>query len=305
MSGRAEDVLRAVRDVIVGKDEETKRVMAALLAGGHVLITDRPGVGKTTLARALAKALGVQFTRVQFTPDLLPSDILGVSVYDENRHDFHFHKGPVFTNVLLADEINRTTPRTQSALLEAMSECEVSADGKTHGLPRPFFVIATQNPIETVGTYPLPVSELDRFTISLSMGYPAREEERRIVMDRRTGDPMEALEPAADAVSVEQWQEEVRHVKVADPITDYALDIVAATRKHPGLGSGASPRATLHLMRLAQATAYLSGRDYVVPDDVKESAIPVLQHRLIDAGGRRGDVAGALKDMLSGVPVPV
>ncbi|HHN46205.1 MAG TPA: MoxR family ATPase [Planctomycetes bacterium] len=305
MHGTAESVIRAVKSVIVGKDEAIRLVVGVLLARGHVLITDRPGVGKTTLARALARALGMQFTRVQFTPDLLPSDILGVSVYEEENRGFRFHRGPVFTNVMLADEINRATPRTQSALLEAMNENEVSTDGETHRLPDPFFVVATQNPLESVGTYPLPVSELDRFTVSMSVGYPGREEERQMVKDRKLGDPLSGVAPVADASSVTAWQEEVRQVDVADLIVDYVLDIVAATRGQAGLGMGASPRATLHAVRMSQAMAYLDGRSYVVPDDVKRTAVSVLAHRLSDAGGRRGDTSRMLREILERVPVPV
>jgi MoxR-like ATPase len=305
MPGNAEEVIRAVSSVIVGKSDAIRLVVGVLLARGHVLITDRPGVGKTTLARALARSLGMQFTRVQFTPDLLPSDMLGVSIYDEANHDFHFHRGPVFTNVLLADEINRTTPRTQSALLEAMNESEVSADGQTYKLPEPFFVIATQNPLESVGTYPLPISELDRFMASLSLGYPGRDEEKRMVQERCTTDPLDAVRPVADAASVSAWQKEVCETKVADAVLDYILDIVASTRSHPGLGAGASPRATLHLVRLSQAMAYVAKRDYVIPDDVKQIAAAVLAHRLAEAEGRRADVARSLREAIERVPVPV
>ncbi|MCH7978560.1 MAG: MoxR family ATPase [Acidobacteria bacterium] len=267
--------------VIRGKAEEVRLVLVALLSEGHLLIEDVPGVGKTTLARALARSLNCKFQRVQFTSDLLPSDVIGISVYNQHREDFEFKPGPVFANVLLADEINRTTPKTQSALLEAMNERQVTIDNRTHRLPEPFMVIATQNPIEHHGTYPLPESQMDRFLMRIRMGYPGKDGEREIVRATSNRDGLEALEPAASAQQIHRLQDMVRAVTVEDPLVNYMLAIVGKTREHENLALGVSPRGSQALYRAAQALAFLEGRNYCIPDDFKRLAIPVFAHRVV------------------------
>jgi MoxR-like ATPase len=253
----------------------------ALLAEGHVLIEDVPGVGKTLLARAIAASIDCPFRRIQFTPDLLPSDILGSSVFNSNSGEFIFKPGPIFANVILADEINRTTPRTQSALLEAMSDRQVSVEGQTHLLHPPFLVLATQNPFEFEGTYVLPESQLDRFMIRIRMGYPLRSEERTILTTHRQGEPVESLKPVLSIEQVVALQKAVRSVKVDEAISDYLLDLIHATREHDDLHVGVSTRGALMLYRAAQSLALVSGRDYVVPDDIKTLAPGVLAHRVL------------------------
>ena len=275
---------RNVRSVVLGKPEVVRRVLTGLLAAGHVLLEDVPGVGKTVLAKALAKSIDCQFRRIQFTPDLLPSDILGVSVYDAKTTDFLFKPGPVFTNVLLADEINRATPRTQSALLEAMNEGQASVDRDTHRLPSPFFVIATQNPYEFEGTYPLPESQLDRFLVKVRVGYPSSADEKAILLAQQDHHPLDDLRPVVTAAEVLEIQAAVRAVRVEPSVLDYLLAIVRATRETKELSVGASPRGALALHRASQAHALLAGRDFVTPDDVKGLAVPVLAHRVIAAG---------------------
>ena len=276
-------LLAAVGGAIRGKDAQIQLAVISLLARGHLLIEDVPGVGKTTLARALARAVGGTFQRIQFTSDLLPSDILGVSIYESSSESFTFKKGPVFANVVLADEINRTTPRTQSALLEAMAEGTVSVDGQAHALPRPFLVVATQNPVEHHGTYPLPESQLDRFMLRVRMGYPDPAAERALI---RAG----SLDAAADVTAagtiadIVSAQDAVERVKVDDAIVDWIQALVAATRGRKGVALGVSPRGSVHLLRAARAAAIVGGRDYVVPDDVKMLAVAVLAHRLLLAG---------------------
>lgn len=307
MSTAPQEVIDNVQRVIVGKEDAVKSVAATLIAGGHALINDVPGVGKTTLARAFAKSLDLSFARIQFTPDLLPSDVTGVTVYDQDSGSFAFHKGPVFVNVLLADEINRTPPRTQSALLEAMNENQVTIDGKRHPLPSPFIVVATQNPVETAGTYPLPTGELDRFMAAVSIGYPDQEEERELLLARKLADPLDGLEVVAPIDDILAWQEQVRKIEVSRVIMDYILALLRVTRSHKGLKMGASPRAGLHLFRYSQALAFLEGRDYVLPDDVKGAALPVLRHRLETRTrtGLPGRGAGSvLEEILRDVPVP-
>ncbi|HEU4394752.1 MAG TPA: MoxR family ATPase, partial [Planctomycetota bacterium] len=270
-----------VESVFVGKPAVVRNLLVGLLSGGHVLVEDVPGVGKTTLARALARCVGGSFSRIQFTPDLLPSDVVGASVWDARRSVFDFRPGPVFASVVLADEINRATPRTQAALLEAMGEGQVTVDGATHPLPRPFLVVATQNPHEFEGTFPLPESELDRFLLRVRLGYPTPDEERRIVRGQDTAAALDRLQPALDGPAVLRLQEEVRSVRVDDSVMDYVLRLTTETRRSPSLSLGASPRASAMLYRASQALARMEGRDFVLPDDAKRLAVPVLAHRLV------------------------
>jgi MoxR-like ATPase len=283
-----EKLRAAVEGVLIGKPEVVRLALVALLAEGHLLIEDVPGVGKTLLAKALARSLGCSFHRIQFTPDLLPSDLLGTSVYHQASGSFVFQPGPIFAQVVLADEINRATPRTQSALLEAMSDRQVSLDGRTHPLGPPFFVLATQNPYEFEGTYPLPESQLDRFLMRLRLGYPDRAAEREILTGHRDGEPVDRLGPVLTGEEVATLQHAVRSVRVDDALSDYLLDLVEATRDHPDVHLGASTRAALSLYRAAQALALAEGRDYVIPDDVKRLAVAVLAHRLLVRRARAG-----------------
>jgi len=300
----------AVASVIRGKPEAIRAAIITLLSRGHLLIEDIPGVGKTTLARAIAAALGGTFRRVQFTSDLLPSDIVGVSVYDQSGKVFELKRGPIFANVVLADEINRTTPRTQSALLEAMSEGSVSIDDQTHELPRPFMVIATQNPAEHYGTYPLPESQMDRFLLRVSLGYPQKLVERELLKNRHGSDPVAALQPVVDLANVRSLQDGVETIRMDDALVDYAMNIVEETRKHPSIAVGVSTRGALAWYRAAQASALAGGRDFVVPDDIKSLAIPCLSHRLVlsqahDSLGRaRTDGERVIAEIVGRVPVP-
>ena len=302
---------RSIGRAIFGKEEAIQLALITLLARGHLLIEDVPGVGKTTLAQALAKSFHCSFQRIQFTSDLLPSDVLGVSVYNPENREFEFRHGPIFANVVLADEINRTTPRTQSALLEAMNEAQVSMDGKTQPLPQPFFVVATQNPVEHHGTYPLPESQLDRFLMRIKMGYPSHETEREILRNRIGDDPLESLDPVADLSEVLAMQEAVSHIKVDSSLHDYALEIVSRTRKTEQLALGVSPRGTLMLQRAAQARAFLDGRDYCLPDDFKQLAVPVFAHRVV-ASSRHASLQkksetteSVLREIVESVSVPL
>jgi MoxR-like ATPase len=301
-------LLDNVGSVVLGKPDVIRLAVVALLAEGHVLIEDVPGVGKTLLARALAASIHCSFRRLQFTPDLLPSDILGSSVYSAATGEFVFKEGPIFANVILADEINRTTPRTQSALLEAMSDRQVSVEGKTYSLAPPFIVLATQNPYEFEGTYVLPESQLDRFMIRLKMGYPLRSEERRVLSSHRAGEPVESLQPVLSGEDVQHLQRAVREVRVDDAIADYLLDIVHATRRGEDLHVGVSTRGALTLYRAAQSHALVSGRDYVVPDDVKALAVPVLAHRVVGKSflqaGEFGAAEAVIRDIVDRVRVP-
>ncbi|MEE2737092.1 MAG: MoxR family ATPase [Planctomycetota bacterium] len=275
------DLESNISRVLLGKPETVRLAVITLLAEGHLLIEDVPGVGKTLLARAMARSVNGRFCRIQFTPDLLPSDIVGSSIFNSNRSEFSFSQGPLFANIVLADEINRTPPRTQSALLEAMNDRQVSVDGTTHALPDPFFVIATQNPYEFEGTYLLPESQLDRFLMCIRIGYPDREEEMNVLTSHRTGEPVDQLEPVIDSSSLVNLQKKVREIRVEKSINEYILDVVDATRHAPEISVGISPRGSLALYRAAQSLAMLEQRDYVIPDDVKQLAIPVLSHRLI------------------------
>ena len=271
----------AVESVIEGKSDAVRLALTVLLAEGHVLIEDVPGVGKTMLAKALARSTGCSVRRIQFTPDLLPSDITGVSAYNQERREFEFKPGPVFANIVVGDEINRASPKTQSALLECMEERQVTVDGRTYTLTPPFMVIATQNPIEMEGTYPLPEAQRDRFTARIAMGYPSAEAELAMLDAHGSSSPLETLEPVAQAEDIRDLIAAVRTVHVAEPLKQYVIRLVAATRASPELRLGASPRATLHLLRAGRARAALDGRDFVIPDDMQALALPVLAHRLL------------------------
>jgi MoxR-like ATPase len=270
-----------ISSVIVGKAESIDLLLVALICEGHVLIEDVPGVGKTMLARALAISLGGLFKRLQCTPDLLPNDITGVSIYNQADQDFHFRPGPLFVNILLADEINRATPRTQSALLEAMGERQVTVDGITYPLPKPFMVLATQNPVEYEGTFPLPEAQLDRFLLKVDLGYPTHEEEKQILYRLERQHPIEILEPVVQPEDILKWTTQVWDVNVDLTIRDYIINLVNATRNHPDILLGGSPRGTLSLFKACQAFAAIHNRDHVLPDDVKYLAVPVLSHRLL------------------------
>lgn len=293
-----------VERVFVGRETTIEHVLTALLAEGHLLIEDAPGVGKTTLAKALARSIDASFKRIQFTPDLLPSDIVGVSVFDQTKATFSFKPGPIFANVVLADEINRTNPRTQSSLLEAMSEPTVSIDGEPHALPRPFIVLATQNPNEFEGTYPLPESQLDRFLLRIRIGYPSAEQEREVLRTQETRHPLDDLRPVVTSADVLDLQAATRRVRVADAVLDYIVEIAQRSRACSDLSVGVSPRGSLALRRAAQALALVRGRDHVVPDDVKELAAPVLAHRVVASRGLR-DAEGVISELVRVVPAPV
>ncbi len=293
--------------VFLGKPEVVRFAAVALLADGHLLLEDVPGVGKTLLAKALARSLDCRFNRIQFTPDLLPGDLIGVTIWRESPGEFVFQPGPIFAEVVLADEINRATPRTQSALLEAMSERQVTVDGATRALGPPFLVVATQNPHEYEGTYPLPESQLDRFLLRVKVGYPEKDVERAILAQHRAGEPVNALQPVLRSADVLELQAKTRAVKVADSVADYALDLVRQTRKHAEIVLAASTRAALGLYRAAQASALLDGRDYATPDDVKVMAEPVLAHRLVTRGwttGGHADAAPIVREILKQVEAP-
>ncbi len=297
-----------VEQALVGKPEVVRQAIVALLARGHLLIEDVPGVGKTTLAQALAKSLGLTFQRIQFTSDLLPSDILGVSIFDPRKAEFEFKPGPIFANIILADEINRTTPKTQSSLLEAMNETQVSLDHHTYRLPRPFMVLATQNPLEYQGTHPLPESQMDRFLLRIRIGYPDETHERRIL--RGAGSAiLDRLEPVLSGEAVLDLQARVETVKVDESLLTYVMAIVQATRTHNALALGVSPRGSLALTRAAQALALTDGRLYCIPDDIKQVAIPALAHRVIlrthwEGAGRSDDPEMVIREILQEVPVP-
>jgi MoxR-like ATPase len=296
-----------VEEVIKGKGRQVELALIALLSGGQLLIEDVPGVGKTMLARSLALSIEGACKRIQFTPDLLPSDITGVNIYDQRSGAFEFHPGPIFANIVLADEINRATPRTQSSLLEAMDEGQVTVDGMARVLPRPFFVIATQNPVEYHGTYPLPEGQLDRFCLNISLEYPSEPDEVAVVMSQLLHHPIQDLGPVLTTGEIEELQGMVRHVRVDHSLVEYALRIVKKTRSHEELLLGASPRGSIFLLRTAQAQALMQGRDYVVPDDIKELGVAVLAHRILPRSRRQalGDSREIVSRILGEVDVPV
>ena len=310
-SYRIELLQTAIERVIRGKPEAVRLAIVTLLAGGHLLIEDAPGVGKMTLAHALARALDCSFQRIQFTSDLLPSDVIGLSVYNQQESLFEWKPGPIFANVILADEINRTTPKTQSALLEAMAESHVTVEGVTHALPDPFMVLATQNPIEHHGTYPLPESQLDRFMLRLRIGYPGPADERHILRDRERGEPLDDMQPVMSASDVLELQQAVANISVDDAIVDYLMRIVAATRTSEMLDLGVSPRGTLSLFRAAQALALSEERSYCLPDDIKRLVIPVFAHRIAvssrySSAMRRSEEAEAvLREIVKTISVPL
>jgi MoxR-like ATPase len=295
--------------VVLGKPEVVRLTLVALIAGEHILLEDVPGVGKTLVGKALAKSVSADFTRVQFTPDLLPSDIVGSSIFNPKSAEFIYNRGPVFANIVLADEINRAPPRTQAALLEAMSDGQVSVDGQTYPLPQPFMVIATQNPFEFEGTYALPESQLDRFLLRMSMGYPDRKHDKKILDDHRKGEPVIDLQPVLTSQNIVQIQQRVREVKVEESVADYLLDIVHATRESETLHVGVSTRAALSMYRAGQALAFSEGREYVTPDDIKRLAVPCLSHRVIAKGYLQGtqreQVEGLVERIVSKIAIPV
>ncbi|PQO42274.1 AAA family ATPase [Blastopirellula marina] len=298
-----------INQVVVGKAEVVRKCLVALLAGEHILLEDVPGVGKTLVGKALARSVAGDFCRLQFTPDLLPSDIVGSNIFNTKTNEFVYHSGPIFSNIVIADEINRSSPRTQSALLEAMSDGQVSVDGETHNLPRPFMVIATQNPFEFEGTYPLPESQLDRFLMRISMGYPDRSAERQILESHRSGEPVDELAPVVNCEQIAELQDRVRKIEVSESISEYLLDIVDGTRTSDDLEVGASTRAGLSLFRASQSMALLEGREFVVPDDVKQLAVPVLAHRVIPKGflhaGQREAVESMVARIVDDITIPV
>lgn len=303
----ARAIVDNMRLVIKGKDEQVELAVISLLSGGHLLIEDVPGVGKTMLARSLALSLSGNYRRIQFTPDLLPSDITGTTVFNQKTAEFEFRPGPIFANIVLADEINRATPRTQSSLLEAMDEGQATIDGTTHPLPRPFFVIATQNPVEYHGTYPLPEGQLDRFCMSITLDYPSQEHEKEVVQAQLIEHPVNSLRPVLKAEEVPELQAACRSVTVSPDLLSYALALTRETREDENLSLGASPRGAIFLVRTAQARALLKERDFITPDDIKALAVPVLSHRVIPHSRSQGfkESRSTISRILSRVPVPV
>ena len=305
--GIAQLIVDNVKRVIIGKDQAIELGVIALMCEGHALIEDVPGVGKTMLARSIARSAGCTFKRIQFTPDLLPTDVTGVSIFNQKSGEFEFRQGPIIAQIVLADEVNRATPKTQSATLEAMEERQVTVEGVTHGVPSPFMVMATQNPIEYEGTFPLPEAQLDRFFVMISLGYPSAEEEIAVIDGQQLGHPIETLQPVATADEIGEMQRATRDVYVDELIKQYIVTIVSATREHDDIALGGSPRGSLFLFRAAQALAVLRGREYVLPDDVKELIVPIMRHRIIisAAARMRGvDPADVMNSIADDIPVP-
>ena len=301
-------IIENISEVVVGKEDALEMLLVAFLADGHVLLEDVPGVGKTLITKCLAKSIRGSFKRIQFTPDLLPSDVTGFNVYDQKSGQFKFQPGPVLTNILLSDEINRAIPRTQSSLLESMEERQVTIDGKTYPLPKPFLVLATQNPIELEGTFPLPEAQLDRFLLKISLGYPNKAEEMTLLERFQKDDPLVTLKPVADPEQLTHLQHLRKEIKLSPAVREYITDIVAATRNHESLRFGSSPRGSLGLMRAAQGLAALRGRNYALPDDIKALLVPVLAHRIIlseDAKLSGENPEHILAEIISRIPVPI
>ena len=303
----SEQVIENVERVIVGKTEAIRLTLVGLLCQGHILIEDVPGTGKTMLAKSIARSIGCSFNRIQFTPDMLPSDVTGVSIFNQKTHEFEFRPGPVMAQIVLTDEINRATPKTQAALLEAMEERQITVDGQTHPLPEPFLVLATQNPIEYEGTFPLPEAQMDRFLLRIHIGYPENRDEIRMLEGQRIRHPIEDLGQVVSLEELLEAQRAVRHVKISDDIKRYIVDLVDATRSHPEVYLGASPRGSIALFRASQALAGMQGRDFVLPDDVKRMAVPALAHRLIVGSAariREVDAREIVQELLERLPVP-
>lgn len=302
------EVIKNVNKVIIGKEFAIELTLVTIISGGHLLLEDVPGVGKTMLVRSLARSLGCDFKRIQFTPDLLPSDVTGVSIYNQKEINFEFRPGPIFGNIVLADEINRTSPKTQSALLEAMEEGNVTVDGETRALPQPFLVMATQNPIEYEGTFPLPEAQLDRFLLKIRMGYPTKEQEVEVLTRAQESHPIDSLQPVLSIEQLKQFQKEARKTHVDQTIKEYIVKLTQATREHSSVYLGASPRGSLALLRASQALAFIRGRDYVIPDDIKLLAPHILEHRIILRSDSRlggASVQSLVLEILNQVTVPI